>query len=1171
MAMNNGSGKSSGTLQSPASAGGSLSSGGASGNLPVPDRLLAHAAGLVSANAASQVQPEVISAAAIETPIVVAQATSSQGIAAIPSGVTGKVAGTITVIVGDVKIIGADGVVRIAQVGDKVFFNETLVTGADGMVHVQLTNGHVVDLGFDSKLALDADVLGPDGGNAAAAAAAPGQDVAALQAAIASGADPTQVAQATAAGGAPGTGGADSGGSHEPVVLDQANTTGPVTSGFETGPASITFPTPEEAPLLNQPPLVSVGVQVTVDNSVQTGVSAASLIEGTGEGTKVVNFAITLDHAFITDVQVTYQILAGTASTPSDFAGVLTGTTVNIPAGQTQIIVSVDIVQDSFVESNETFSIVLTDAVNASINPAANSAVVTIIDDDSVSFAVSVSDAQTELAGTAVSISEENLADNAATFTVAMSGGVLEAGSSASVVLSFPGTASDGVDYTAAIESAIATAVGSGISYNAATNTLTFTGGGATSISFTVTAVNDDALDSGETIQVQLDSTSITQGATPTITQALATATITDIDQSISAVSVDDEGAEAAGTAVSISEENLTDNAATFTVSISGALNTGNTASVVLDFPGTASDGVDYTSAIETAIAAATGSGISYNAATNTLIFTGGGATSISFTLTAVNDDLLDSGETIQVHLSGATVDEGTASITTALATATITDIDVAVTFGITVTSEATGNDTPTQLAVVSEENLADNTGTFTITKTGVLTDDNTASVTLTMSGTASNADFSAAVIQAIADAASLAGTAVSGQTATSLTLTWSAGDPGSFNVDLTTVNDVAIEGTESLTLTLSAPTVIEGGAALDGTQSAATLTVDEFEPRILDGVMKTNSNVTNQFITLTFAEVNDPLHSAAKIYDLFLQGQQGSVVQDVGFNIDPAKQYQVTVEAASGTKAILTDFSLEGVTIQGSGNAQLEKDDTSSTSSDSMAITSIIDPQTALVQAVTQSTDGDAGVNTLTDVTSTTVNYLYGASGNDTLNGSSGSDVLNGGPGIDTLNGNDGNDILVYDGASNDIINGGAGFDLLRVDDGALALSIAGSANDANTLNSANNFPVDLTGRSISNIEGILITEGAGTSTTSTDPNDDVGTSIVLNAQDVLDYSSTDTLYILGSPGDKVELPATQGWDADVTQATDPQGQTFVLYTATVGSETARLLVETDVQVHIA
>jgi hypothetical protein len=46
---------------------------------------------------------------------------------------------------------------------------------------------------------------------------------------------------------------------------------------------------------------------------------------------------------------------------------------------------------------------------------------------------------------------------------------------------------------------------------------------------------------------------------------------------------------------------------------------------VELDFPGTATDAVDYTAAIEAAIAAATGSGISYNSSTNVLTFTAAG------------------------------------------------------------------------------------------------------------------------------------------------------------------------------------------------------------------------------------------------------------------------------------------------------------------------------------------------------------------------------------------------------------------------------------------------------------------------------------------------------------------------------------------------------------------
>ncbi|MEQ1776716.1 MAG: retention module-containing protein, partial [Burkholderiales bacterium] len=163
--------------------------------------------------------------------------------------------GTIKVVIGDVKIIGVDGVARQAQVGDKVFAKEVIQTNANAIVQVQLENGRMLDLGRDSKIALDDDVLGA-GQAAATAPQAPTQDIAALQAQIAAGADPSKVAEATAAGGAPGAGGGADGGGGTAVYIEQANSTGLVTSGFNTGPASIAFPDIEGELFINLPPRV---------------------------------------------------------------------------------------------------------------------------------------------------------------------------------------------------------------------------------------------------------------------------------------------------------------------------------------------------------------------------------------------------------------------------------------------------------------------------------------------------------------------------------------------------------------------------------------------------------------------------------------------------------------------------------------------------------------------------------------------------------------------------------------------------------------------------------------------------------------------------------------------------------------------------------------------------
>ena len=116
---------------------------------------------------------------------------------------------------------------------------------------------------------------------------------------------------------------------------------------------------------------------------------------------------------------------------------------------------------------------------------------------------------------------------------------------------------------------------------------------------------------------------------------------------------------------------------------------------------------------------------------------------------------------------------------------------------------------------------------------------------------------------------------------------------------------------------------------------------------------------------------------------------------------------------------------------------------------------------------------------------------YYYGGVANaaDTLTGGAGRDVLNGGGGIDTLNGMAGNDILIYDNLNNDTLNGGLDFDILRIDNGAVALTQLDSVNNPNTLDSSDNVPVDISGKLISNIEIILITEEAGSSTVDFDP----------------------------------------------------------------------------------
>ncbi|TAK45377.1 MAG: retention module-containing protein, partial [Betaproteobacteria bacterium] len=309
---------------------------------------------------------------------------------------TGKVLGTVTSVVGEVKAIAADGTVRILQVGDEIHADETLNTGTLGSINIVMANGATLDCGANTDLPLHEGLLGVAAAVAAAPAiTAPAGDVAALQAAIAAGQDPSQVAQATAAGGAPAAGGVDSGGAHSPVILEQTNSASVVSSGFQTEGAGIGFPSPEFLLLggVEQQPTVSVGVDVSVepgeggggtDPGIVVSGNTASLIEGTnGADGKLVTFVISLSQAFDEPVTVTYQVMPGTAQTPSDyFDGETLSGTVTLEPGTTQFFVLVQITQDHLVEANETFNIVLTEAINATIDPNADEVIVTIVDDD---------------------------------------------------------------------------------------------------------------------------------------------------------------------------------------------------------------------------------------------------------------------------------------------------------------------------------------------------------------------------------------------------------------------------------------------------------------------------------------------------------------------------------------------------------------------------------------------------------------------------------------------------------------------------------------------------------------------------------------------------------------------------------------------------------------------
>ncbi|QXH58019.1 retention module-containing protein [Pseudomonas maumuensis] len=149
-----------------------------------------------------------------------------------------KLVGVVGKVVGQVFAVGDDGHRRLLVEGDRLFAGEQLETGSEGAVAVRLQNGAELTLGRGSSLEMTPDLLANRAPHVQAPDTQPSNaqlsDVEQLQKAIAAGADPTQEAEATAAGGNPGGVSGALGGGHSFVILTEVAGRVDPTIGFPT-------------------------------------------------------------------------------------------------------------------------------------------------------------------------------------------------------------------------------------------------------------------------------------------------------------------------------------------------------------------------------------------------------------------------------------------------------------------------------------------------------------------------------------------------------------------------------------------------------------------------------------------------------------------------------------------------------------------------------------------------------------------------------------------------------------------------------------------------------------------------------------------------------------------------------------------------------------------------
>ncbi len=226
----------------------------------------------------------------------------------------------------------------------------------------------------------------------------------------------------------------------------------------------------------------------------------------TDESAASTNLTVSLSAASAKSITVDYATSNGTATAGADYTA--TSGTLTFAAGDTSKTIAVAVLADSTFEGDESVTVTISNASNASISDA--TATLTITEDD---------------AGPSLSINSVTTSDETAqnhTFTVSMSP------TSASVVT---------VDY------ATSDGTASSADYTSASGTLTFNAG-VSSQTFTV-AVKADALDeANETVTVSLSNAS---NATIAAGSSSTTLTITDDDATPSLSINDATVAESAG------------------------------------------------------------------------------------------------------------------------------------------------------------------------------------------------------------------------------------------------------------------------------------------------------------------------------------------------------------------------------------------------------------------------------------------------------------------------------------------------------------------------------------------------------------------------------------------------------------------------------------------------
>ncbi|MEX2188054.1 MAG: Calx-beta domain-containing protein [Pirellulales bacterium] len=391
---------------------------------------------------------------------------------------------------------------------------------------------------------------------------------------------------------------------------------------------------------------------ITDDDSLTISIGDVTLLEGTSGTATAFQFPITLSAPASADITVTVNTVDGTATAAGGDYTALVDNVVTIPAGMTTINVTVDVAADSDIETDEAFSVVIS---NALLGGVADGRVTIAAGQDTATGAITNDDAESMLSIADASIAEGTGAGTTLlTFTITMS-------------------AVQSADVTVVVNTSDGTATVANGDYTALVNFVVTISAGMTSATFDVEVGRDARVGLDEMFTVTL-SNPLVGGVSNSALVAIA-------------------DAEAIGTI-------LNDDVATVSISNTQVVE-GNSGTVNLVFDVTLSAPVDVpvTVTLNTTDGTATVADGDYVAVSGqTITFNPDEPLTQQVIVTVNGDTNVEGDEALTLTLSNIEADGRDVTIATATGTGTIQDDDSSATVSIADVSVVEGDSGTTNM-----------------------------------------------------------------------------------------------------------------------------------------------------------------------------------------------------------------------------------------------------------------------------------------------------------------------------------------------------------------------------------------------------------------------------------------------------------------------------------------